>query len=220
MEGMYKRVDAAIERKKAKLAEAGDNESFADIQPTDYLNFYCLANRETREGGQDPEHASGILNQTRRHLVYTHSKMTIVDDSIALIGSANINQRSLDGNRDSELCLGSWQPKYLATKDSVPHGDVHGFRLYCFAHLLGVMEDVFRDPASLACVRRVNEIAEKNWSLYTQPEVCEMTSYLVPFPVMILPGGKLRPRTSDGHFPDTSSNILGTKPILPQYLTT
>lgn len=29
----------------------------------------------------------------------------IVDDEIALIGSANINDRSLNGNRDSELAI-------------------------------------------------------------------------------------------------------------------
>jgi phospholipase D1/2 len=29
----------------------------------------------------------------------------IVDDRQALIGSANINERSMRGNRDSELCL-------------------------------------------------------------------------------------------------------------------
>lgn len=29
----------------------------------------------------------------------------IIDDEIALIGSANINDRSLNGNRDSELAI-------------------------------------------------------------------------------------------------------------------
>ena len=32
-----------------------------------------------------------------------HSKIMIVDDCIALIGSANINDRSLLGSRDSEV---------------------------------------------------------------------------------------------------------------------
>jgi phospholipase D1/2 len=34
-------------------------------------------------------------------IVYVHSKIMIVDDCIALIGSANINDRSLMGDRDS-----------------------------------------------------------------------------------------------------------------------
>ena len=38
-------------------------------------------------------------------LIYIHSKLIIVDDQYALLGSANINDRSLLGNRDSELAM-------------------------------------------------------------------------------------------------------------------
>ena len=38
-------------------------------------------------------------------LVYVHAKMMIVDDQSVIIASANINDRSLLGNRDSELAL-------------------------------------------------------------------------------------------------------------------
>ena len=34
-------------------------------------------------------------------IIYIHSKLMIVDDRIALVGSANINDRSLLGNRDT-----------------------------------------------------------------------------------------------------------------------
>jgi phospholipase D1/2 len=37
--------------------------------------------------------------------IYVHSKMMIVDDRFALVGSANINDRSLLGDRDSELAV-------------------------------------------------------------------------------------------------------------------
>ena len=47
---------------------------------------------------------------TLRQPVYVHSKMTIVDDEYVLIGSANINQRSLSGERDSEIAMGGFQP--------------------------------------------------------------------------------------------------------------
>ncbi|GGZ11654.1 hypothetical protein GCM10007388_51200 [Pseudoduganella plicata] len=36
-------------------------------------------------------------------MVYVHSKLLIVDDAVAIIGSANINDRSLLGNGDTEL---------------------------------------------------------------------------------------------------------------------
>jgi phospholipase D1/2 len=36
-------------------------------------------------------------------MIYVHSKLMIVDDAVAIIGSANINDRSLNGNGDTEL---------------------------------------------------------------------------------------------------------------------
>lgn len=35
--------------------------------------------------------------------VYVHSKLMLIDDHISLIGSSNINDRSLLGSRDSEV---------------------------------------------------------------------------------------------------------------------
>eukprot|EP00927_Polykrikos_kofoidii_P078524 TRINITY_DN75333_c0_g1_i1.p1 TRINITY_DN75333_c0_g1~~TRINITY_DN75333_c0_g1_i1.p1 ORF type:complete len:1189 (-),score=179.03 TRINITY_DN75333_c0_g1_i1:33-3545(-) len=37
--------------------------------------------------------------------VYVHSKVMVVDDEVAIIGSANINDRSMLGIRDSEVCI-------------------------------------------------------------------------------------------------------------------
>ncbi|KAK8049967.1 hypothetical protein PG994_011697 [Apiospora phragmitis] len=68
-----------------RLREAG-------IEPEEYIQFYSL-----RQWGK--------LRNT--HLVteqlYIHAKTLIVDDRVVLIGSANINERSMLGNRDSEL---------------------------------------------------------------------------------------------------------------------
>ena len=36
-------------------------------------------------------------------LVYIHSKLMIVDDRLVICGSANINDRSMLGSRDSEV---------------------------------------------------------------------------------------------------------------------
>jgi phospholipase D1/2 len=38
-------------------------------------------------------------------LIYVHSKAFVIDDKYALIGSANINDRSMLGFRDSELAV-------------------------------------------------------------------------------------------------------------------
>jgi phospholipase D1/2 len=224
MKTMYKRIAQSIARRRKTLASDGTQQQiseYADIKPTDYLNFYCLVNREAAQQGTEKQSGgNGLLNRTRRHLVYTHSKMTIVDDAVICIGTANINQRSLDGIRDSEIMLGAFQPAHLATQDSVARGEVHGFRLHCFAHLTGTMDDTFVDPSSLECVRRFNAIANDNWNQYTQDEVCDMTSYVVPYPVKILEDGDVHPVTDSGKFPDTNAPILGTRGNLPEFLTT
>jgi phospholipase D1/2 len=48
----------------------------------------------------------GKLNGTpATEMIYIHSKLMIVDDLSVIIGSANINDRSMMGNRDSELAV-------------------------------------------------------------------------------------------------------------------
>lgn len=218
MSGMYKRIAKAIRSRQ-------DADPTFEAKPTDYLNFYCLGNRETAKGDESsgsPRSGSpeGVLAETRRHLIYVHSKMTIVDDAVALIGSTNINQRSLDGSRDSELLMGCWQSKHLASRKSLGDGEVHGFRLQCWAHVTGVMEECFRKPSSLECVYRLNNIAEHNWERYTADKVVEMDSYLMPYPIKVDRDGHVEPRTENGCFPDTSASILGSVSFLPEYLTT
>ena len=61
------------------------------IDPEEYINFYSL-----RQWGV-MENDSLVTEQ-----LYIHAKTIIVDDRVALIGSANINERSMLGSRDSE----------------------------------------------------------------------------------------------------------------------
>lgn len=65
----------------------------ADIDPEDYIQFFSL--RQWGKIGPNQDHATEQL--------YIHAKTIIVDDRIALIGSANINERSMLGSRDSEI---------------------------------------------------------------------------------------------------------------------
>lgn len=59
----------------------------------DYISFYGLRSYgKLCEGGP-----------LATNLVYVHSKLMIIDDRMVLIGSANINDRSLLGSRDSEI---------------------------------------------------------------------------------------------------------------------
>ncbi|KAI1331758.1 phospholipase D [Xylariaceae sp. FL0255] len=62
------------------------------IEPETYINFFSL-----RNWGH-----LGKKNALVTEQLYIHAKAIIVDDRVALIGSANINERSMVGNRDSE----------------------------------------------------------------------------------------------------------------------
>ena len=62
------------------------------IEPEDYIQFYGL-----RSWGM-----IGPAKQLVTEQLYIHAKCMVVDDKIAIIGSANINERSMLGSRDSE----------------------------------------------------------------------------------------------------------------------
>ncbi|KAI1001521.1 Phospholipase [Podosphaera aphanis] len=62
------------------------------IHPQDYVHFYSL-----RAWGRIGPKKMLVTEQ-----LYIHAKAIIVDDRVALIGSANINERSMLGVRDSE----------------------------------------------------------------------------------------------------------------------
>lgn len=70
-----------------RLREAGVDD------PSEYISFYSLRNHSSLNGEPITE------------LIYVHSKLIIVDDKIAICGSANINDRSMIGKRDSEIAV-------------------------------------------------------------------------------------------------------------------
>ena len=78
-------------------AYSDNNTEYTSI-PTEecfkYVTLLNLRNWDTLPDG------SGVTEQ-----VYVHTKLMIVDDLYALLGSANINDRSLLGGRDSELAV-------------------------------------------------------------------------------------------------------------------
>lgn len=219
IEAMYQQVQKAISERMATSSDFG-------LKVSDYLNFYCLGTRETTEGSQSVAapvtEDEKLLAKTRRHQIYIHSKMMIVDDEVALIGTANINQRSMDGCRDTEIMMATWHPNYLATEDSIAKGDIHAFRLHIWASITGQMDDAFRNPSSPECVNLVNKIAERNWQTYLGEKTMDMNSHLLPSPFEF-EGGNLRARKGlhDGKFPDTKADVLGKKSkLLPELFLT
>lgn len=146
---------------------------------------------------------------------------TAVDDEYIIIGSANINQRSMDGARDSEIAMGAYQPYHLSTKQPA-RGQIHGFRMALWYEHLGLLNESFLQPASMECVRKVNEIAEKYWHIYTSEtaDLC-LPGHLISYPISVNRSGEVTHLPGTQFFPDTEAPILGSKSeILPPILTT
>uniref|UniRef100_A0A6V7QQM1 phospholipase D n=1 Tax=Ananas comosus var. bracteatus TaxID=296719 RepID=A0A6V7QQM1_ANACO len=145
-----------------------------EANPKDYLTFFCLGNREVKKSGEyepeeHPEADTDYIRaqQARRFMIYVHAKMMIVDDEYIIVGSANINERSMNGARDSEIAMGGYQPHYLTTRQQPARGQIHGFRMALWYEHLGMLDDAFQNPQSVECVQKVNKIANKYWDLYS-----------------------------------------------------
>ena len=59
--------------------------------PSEYITFHGMRNW------------SVLMGKLVQEIIYVHSKLMIVDDKYVLCGSANINDRSMIGKRDSEV---------------------------------------------------------------------------------------------------------------------
>ncbi|KAL0576864.1 Phospholipase D1 [Marasmius crinis-equi] len=92
------------------------------IDPDDYITVFCLRNWGKLRGD--------VLTTEQ---VYIHGKVCIVDDRLAIIGSANINERSQRGDRDSEIAA-------VIRDTDMMDGMMGGkpFRVGRFAHTLRI----------------------------------------------------------------------------------
>ncbi|XP_024979241.1 phospholipase D alpha 1-like isoform X1 [Cynara cardunculus var. scolymus] len=216
MEMMYKDIIRALQ------------DNGLDDDPRDYLTFFCLGNREAKTSGEyepseAPETDSNYhkAQEARRFMIYVHAKMMIVDDEYIIVGSANINQRSMDGARDSEIAMGAYQPHHLATRTPA-RGEVHGFRMALWYEHLGMLDDSFQHPESTECVKRVNQIADKYWDLFASENLeTDLPGHLLRYPIGVTSDGNVTELPGTEFFPDTNARILGVKSdYLPSILTT
>ncbi|KAK4604412.1 hypothetical protein RGQ29_012781 [Quercus rubra] len=216
MEMMYKDIVQALQTKGL------------EANPKDYLTFFCLGNRETRKSGEyepseKPEHDTDYsrAQEARRFMIYVHAKMMIVDDEYIIIGSANINQRSMDGARDTEIAMGTYQPFHLSTRQPA-RGQIHGFRMALWYEHLGMLDNSFLHPKSVECVQRVNQIARKYWDIYSSKTLDhDLPGHLLSYPIHITENGEVKELPGIEFFPDTKAKVLGSKSeLLPPILTT
>ena len=217
IQSMYRRIANTIK------------ENGSDTHPADYLKFFCLGKREGPEdvpvdelGVPDPGSQPETIRSTLRHCIYVHSKMTIVDDDYILIGSANINQRSLAGERDTEIAIGGYQPNHTTEEEGDPRGDIHTYRMALWAAHFGGFDEAFLNPSNLECMEKVKEISESFWELYTAEDPEHSEVHMLPYPINVDEDGNVTNLESPFDcFPDTEANVLGNpSSVLPQKLTT
>ncbi|KAG8374830.1 hypothetical protein BUALT_Bualt10G0036300 [Buddleja alternifolia] len=207
---------------KALREEGLDNE----YEPQDFLNFFCLGNREAEDASStDKKSSSGstpqaLARKNRRFMIYVHSKGMIVDDEYVIIGSANINQRSLEGIRDTEIAMGAYQPEYTwASSGENPHGQIYGYRMSLWAEHTGKLEDCYEEPQSLECVRHMRWMGEQNWKQFASSDITEMKGHLLKYPVDVSRIGKVKPLPGYETFPDMGGKITGTFSGMQENLT-
>ncbi|XP_074261540.1 phospholipase D1 isoform X4 [Saimiri boliviensis] len=113
-------------------------------------------------------------------LIYVHSKLLIADDNTVIIGSANINDRSMLGKRDSEMAV---IVQDTETVPSVMDGEEYqagrfaqGLRLQCFRVVLGYPDDPsedIQDPVSDKFFKEVwVSTAARNATIYDKVFRC------------------------------------------------
>ncbi|RLN09571.1 hypothetical protein C2845_PM11G12650 [Panicum miliaceum] len=231
MEMMYGVIAGEIERARLRGAH-----------PQQYLNFYCLGNREPEEEVAGDGHClwppadrrpdgtspAAMARRHRRFMVYVHSKGMIVDDEYVVVGSANINQRSLAGSRDTEIAVGAYQPHHVLGRQRhpPPRGKVFGYRMSLWEEHLGKeavrrWPEVVRRPESRECVELVNDIARDNWERYAADDgrAGALRGHLMRYPVLFGADGKVAALPGHETFPDVGGRVLGSPTNLPDYLT-
>lgn len=114
--------------------------------------------------------------------IYVHSKLLIADDRVAVIGSANINDRSLLGGRDSELAVivagGAHKTVKLDGRRDIRVSErVHDFRRRLWESIFGkhagsraasgLLTDAILDrPAAPASWLRIQDVSRQNAVAY------------------------------------------------------
>ncbi|KAI6051112.1 phospholipase D1 isoform X1 [Marmota monax] len=113
-------------------------------------------------------------------LIYVHSKLLIADDNTVIIGSANINDRSMLGKRDSEMAVivqdTETVPSVMDGKEYQAGRFAQGLRLQCFRVVLGYLSDPsedIQDPVSDKFFKEVwVSTAARNATIYDKVFRC------------------------------------------------
>ncbi|KAJ7600958.1 phospholipase D [Mycena floridula] len=146
----------------------GPNSIFArlrkeGIDPDDYISVFSLRNWAKLRGD--------VLTTEQ---VYIHAKVCIVDDRLAIIGSANINERSQRGDRDSEIAAVIRDTDMIdctmAGKPFQVGRFAHSLRVRLMREHLGVDVDALYEADLMANDPVKREFEQEPWDPDTEQE--------------------------------------------------
>ncbi|KAJ9436383.1 Phospholipase D gamma 1 [Diplonema papillatum] len=229
----YETVGAMYLRIGDALQAIGSKDS-----PTDYLNFFCLGKRCTgqpRPVGDTADKRQAALLKYGRLPIYVHSKMIIVDDDYMVLGSCNVNDRSMAGDRDSEIAVGMHQPHYGTQLGGSGRGKIHAFRKSLWTEHLALHTDgepmpkFIDQPESVQCIQWVTRRAKQAWVEHATNDLEGKTPdyenalktqccHLMKYPYTIDPYGNMD--VTQKRLPDCSGKVRGRNShIVPDFLT-
>ena len=149
-----------------------DNNEYQDIPVEDCYKYVTLLNLRNWEK---------LGNRYVTEQIYVHSKLMIVDDRYAILGSANINDRSLLGSRDTELAVMIVDDK-VERKDTCGNGKAipvrgfaHQLRRDVWKKIFGItggvrpateLQTAIDHPASPKSWKAIQKVAHANTALY------------------------------------------------------
>ena len=85
-----------------------------------------------------------------------------------IIGSANLNERSLNGGRDSEIAVGVWPSDDSTIATCI--GEARNFRREIWSEHLGPKFPPanFDNPGSPECIKAVRDAAAENYKAFRE----------------------------------------------------
>ena len=138
----------------------------------EYIGFFSLRNHDRLNGIPVTE------------LIYIHSKLMIVDDKYVIMGSANINDRSMIGDRDSEFAVLFKDENESENYNSIMNGQnykaslfARSLRINLSKEHLGINDDndnfnLLIDPLSDNVWKFINDTAKVNTETYREVFNC------------------------------------------------
>jgi len=134
------------------------------VDPKQYINFYSLRQHGKMNGVPVTE------------IIYIHSKLMIIDDDKVIMGSANINDRSMQGSRDSEIAMVVEDfdkiPMTMNGKEVMVGKFAHTLRVNLYKEHLNFQDEEVEDPLDPALNERMDAIAKINTRVFREVFAC------------------------------------------------